>query len=198
MKHLLLSALLLSSLHLDAAELCADNTPEGSIGSIAPALAAVQESAECPNKRKIKNLCMIIGNRMKDPSNPKPNPFLYQKYLLGAACVDTALDSEKAKKEKIQLMWKTFEKDLVCSNTKFDVVEGNIIKYAFAIKFDEFLKDVILWEVNLNKLDSSDQRTVLDYIKDNWDKNKNNELGGVYEKYYKTFRKAGAKHKSEI
>ncbi len=116
-----------------------------------------------------------------------------------AACVDSENDSVEVRNEKIGRMWKAFEnKELVCNSLQFDVPNGNIIKYAAMMNFDTFIRDVIRWNVNLNKVDAFDGRTLLDYLSFHIERTKGGEIEKKLKYYYGILRKAGAKHKSEL
>lgn len=95
-------------------------------------------------------------------------------------------------------MWKRFEnKELICNNLQFDVSNGSAIKYAVAKLIDPLIRDVIRWKIDLNKVDETDQRTVLDYVRYRADR----ATGGATENprhYYETLREAGAKHRHEL
>ena len=138
---------------------------------------------------------MIVGSRSKDDQNPDKQ--LYERKISEAACINTN-DSEQVKHEKIRNAWSTYEDDLKCNNTQFEVTDGHLLKYAVTTSFDNFIEDVIKWKVNLNKVDVSDNRTVLDYIKYQMERNKGNALEARYKHYYDKLKKAGAKHKSEL
>ena len=152
---------------------------------------------ECPNRRKLMNMCMFIGSRVRDKQPIGPSEYLYYRRILEASCVD-ADDSEQIAQKKIQAMWLEFEPEMVCASTIFDVVHGSYLKYAVATKFNEFLENAIEWQVNLNKVDPSDGRTVLDYVAFHQGKNKGNVVEKKLNYYYEILREAGAKHKSEL
>src|SRR5690606_25460053 len=99
---------------------------------------------------------------------------------------------------KIRDTWMVMEDELVCDSTQVDVLKGNILKYAVSNKFDDFIEDAIEWKVNLNHIDHSDNRTVLDYISFHIERNKGNALEPIFNHYYKILKRSGAKHKSEL
>lgn len=138
---------------------------------------------------------MMISNRMKDSSGK--SKWMYQSRMIDAACI-TENDNEEQKAEKIRKAWSTYEEDLVCSSGQFDVTKGNLLKFAVSYKFDEFINDALKWKVNLNKVDESDGRTVLDYIKFHIERNKGNALEPIFQDYYVKLKNAGAKHKTEL
>jgi hypothetical protein len=160
--------------------------------------AIAQSIDDCFNPNPLKNLCMFIDSRTKDPS-PKGNyEFLYQRKILDAACVEVGKDSPTVIREKIGKLWDKFEGKLICNSLQFDVANGNIIKYAITTLFDEFVQDMVTWKVNLNKVDDSDGKTVLDYLHIQIQKNSGNALEEKFQNYYKLLREAGAKHKFEL
>jgi hypothetical protein len=192
MKFKFLSLLLLVTMGVRASdEDCKDKV------STAEKIVKVVQESSCPNKVKLKSLCMMVSNQMKDNTPNTKNQYLYQKKFQEAACV-TENDSEQKKIEKIRETWNKLENDLVCNTVAFDVLDGNILKYAVSTKFDDFVDEAIAWKVNLNKVDSTDNRTVMDYIKFHIEKNKGNELEKMFQHYYYKLKKAGAKHQAEL
>lgn len=174
---------------------CDETTPAELRPVIAVAEATLPPPPECPNRKKLKNLCMMIGDHMADPKAPEK--YMYETRLYQAACVNES-DSQEVINQKIQTAWSTYEDDLKCTNTLFDVSEGHLLKYAVASYFDDFLDDAVRWQVNLNKVDASDGRTVLDYIKFHMEVSKGGALELKLKSYYDKLRRAGAKHKSEL
>jgi antitoxin component YwqK of YwqJK toxin-antitoxin module len=155
-------------------------------------------SKPCPNPRKLDNICMSLDSRTKDPKPRGDYYYMYQRKMLDAACVDVEKDSEEIVGRKIRAMWDKCWDKLKCHSIQFDASGGNILKFAVSTKFNEFIDDVIYWKVDLNKVDALDQRTVLDYITYQIEKNKGLSIESKYRHYYKILREAGAKHKSEL
>jgi hypothetical protein len=153
-----------------------------------------QEVEPCPNLKKLRGLCAMIGSRMQDQ---KKEDHLYRTRIMEAACVNSN-DTEEEKNKKIRELWLAMEDELVCDSTQFDVIKGNILKYAVSNKFDDFIEDAIEWKVNLNRVDPSDNRTVLDYISFHIERNKGNALEPLFQHYHKILKSAGAKHKVEL
>ncbi len=156
----------------------------------------------------LKNLCMMIGEQMSVSNDPKdkgrpfyetrPFNYLYEKRFHDAACVLES-DSEEIAFEKIRNVWSIYEEEyLHCTNIQFDVSRGHLLKYAVASAFDHFIDDAIKWGVNLNKVDESDGRTVLDYIRFHMNVNKGTAMEQRLKSYYDKLRAAGAKHKAEL
>lgn len=161
-----------------------------------PSLAQTGGAA-CPDPKKVKFLCLYIDSRTPAEATDTVR-YKYQRQVLDAACV-TAEDSDEARLRKIQSMWKQFEDRLVCNNLQFDVANGNVIKFAASSLFDSFIYDVIDWKVDLNRVDSTDGRTVLDYLRYKIDRQQNGgPVREQFEVYYRALRKAGARHRAEL
>ncbi|MNI27394.1 hypothetical protein D3C73_811290 [compost metagenome] len=77
-------------------------------------------------------------------------------------------------------------------------MDGNLLKYVVSYRFTEFIDDAIRWRLPLNKIDYTDNRTLLDYVKYHTVKNKGNALEELYQVYYDKLRSAGAKHRTEL
>ena len=96
------------------------------------------------------------------------------------------------------LRTRVFEDRLYCNNLQFDVGNGSVLKFGVATKFGNFISDVITWGVNLNKVDETDERTLLDYVRWQMEENQGNPIAERMRLYYRALRKAGAKHRSEL
>lgn len=168
-----------------------------SAAPLALAPAAVSD-VQCSDPKKLRMLCMYVGGMSEDPEPRGRYRYKYQRKLFEAACVDLEKDSEATIAAKVSRVWRQYEDSLTCDNSRFDVVNGNLLKYAVNIKFDVFLYDVVDWKVNLNRVDSSDNRTVLDYVEYQMRINKGNASFRILESYYALLRKAGAKHQREL
>jgi hypothetical protein len=119
--------------------------------------------------------------------------------ILEASCVNVAIDSEAVEYRKIQDMWLRMENQLICNSTRFDVQNGSIIKYAINTLFDHFVEDIQNWGVNLNRVDASDGRTVLDYVRDRVHRSREHPSSSRrFQSYYNDLRAAGARHRSEL
>lgn len=155
-------------------------------------------SETCPDEEKLDMFCSEVGGLTPDDEGGEYK-YYYQRQLFEAACV-TLKDPLEIQQQKISEMWKKFEngKHLICNNLQFDVVNGSVIKYAISRGIDPFVRDAIRFKLNLNKLDKSDGRTILDYVKVNWDRARGLSIERTLKYYYEILRAAGAKHKSEL
>jgi len=183
------------SLVVHAQDADCETTTETVMKPMIEVAAAAADETTCPNRTKLKNLCTMVSGRMKDSSGK--NKYLYQTKVQEAACIQSS-DSEEVKNQKIKEAWTKYEDDLKCNSTQFDVMDGSLIKYSVSYRFDEFIDEVIKWKINLNKVDATDGRTPLDYIKYHIEKNKGNALEEKFQIYYDKLKAAGAKHKSEL
>ena len=139
---------------------------------------------------------MAISNAQKDTSGKYE--FHYQKLVNEAACVDSS-DADEVRGEKIRRMWKANEDKLVCNSPRFDVQQGNVLKYAASVRFEDFLFDAaMIWKVDLNRVDPSDGRTVLDYVQKELERNKGTSVESKLRSYYDMLRTSGARHRSEL
>lgn len=154
--------------------------------------------ATCPNPKKVRNICMAVSERTLNGQTTGEWRYVYQTKIFEAACVDLSRDSEAKRNEKIQKMWVALENQLVCNSLQFDVVNGNIIKFALSQNFDSFIDDVSRWRVNLNRVDPDDGKTVLDYIRSKIENSPERQATLLYRHYYEKLRKAGGKHNSEL
>jgi hypothetical protein len=177
---------------------CDDTTPEALKPIIRVATVAQGQSECTPQPRKLRLLCSSVGDGDLD-ANPETNiKFRYHRHIYTAACVDPAKDEDETIAKKIVKIWNENEDQLNCNNSRFDVVNGNVIKYAVSMQFDEFLLDVTRWKVNLNKVDDFDDRTPLDYISYKMNRMAGTPSERILKSYYDLLRNSGAKHKSEL
>lgn len=198
MKWMLATLFLFSSFAFaEKAEDCEDETTKD-LKPVMAVVAKVAEGPSCPNPNSLKNICIFVDSRTKDPKPQGDYIYTYQRKILEAACADPEKDSEEKIAEKVQAAWLAGQDNLKCKSIQFDASGGNILKYAVSSKFDLFLEDAIYWKVNLNRIDEVDQRTVLDYIQIQIEKHKGTNIVSKLQHYYKILREAGAKHKSEL
>lgn len=161
-----------------------------------PCFAQNNDHELCPNDNKLGQLCIAVMDARKDPSGQ--HQFHYQKIVFDAACAKPS-DPEHVAAEKIRRMWTKFEDRLTCNHVRFDVQNGNVLKYAASARFEDLLFDAaMIWKVDLNRVDISDGRTLLDYVSKEIDRNKGNAVEGKLKSYYDMLRISGARHRSEL
>lgn len=156
--------------------------------------AIVFSQDSCPTEKPLRNICGSVSAHdiTKDGST-----YSYRQKLFDAACTNLQ-ESNEVRLEKIQKMWAKFEDRLVCTSFQFEVQNGNLIKFGANELNDDFISDVVEWKINLNRIDPSDEATVLDYLKNKIERVKGTALEPKLKSYYERLRKAGAKHKSEL
>lgn len=153
-------------------------------------------------RRALRGLCMYVGDR-EENAEPligvdRSYVWAYQKRVFEAAMVDLSQDDREAIRKKISKVWKQNEDELTCNNTRFDVIGGSVIKYAVNMKFDEFILDMAEWNVDLNKVDKFDGRTVLDYVEYQIERMKGTPSETILLNYRRILSDAGAKRSSEL
>ena len=148
---------------------------------------------------KFESLCADVGMRIPDKDKSGPYEYRYQRQVYEAACVDLETDSEAEIARKVSTVWNANEDWLYCSSNQFNVPNGSILKYAVSRTFTAFLDDAIeIWQVNLNKVDASDGRTLLDYVASEQEKRKGTGIEKTLQQYYDKLRRYGAKHRAEL
>ncbi|MGA9211119.1 hypothetical protein [Kaistella sp.] len=105
-------------------------------------------------------------------------------------------DSEEEVNRKIRQVWSEYEDCLTCDTIAFSLRGGSILKAAHVSGNATFYRTVIKWGVNLNRIDPVDGKTVLDFFRD--ELNKNPPGIEFYRVYYNVLKEHGAKHASEI
>jgi hypothetical protein len=177
---------------------CDDTTPEALKPIIRVATVAQGQSECTPQPNKLRGMCAFIA-LMEEDSNPQGRiKYKYQRRIMEAACVDPEKDNQETMAKKIAKVWKENADKLTCNSVTFDVLNGDVIKFAIVYKFDQFLIDMTNWKVDLNRVDPADGRTVLDYVQHQIERMKGTPSEKILNTYYQWLRDAGAKHKSEL
>ena len=172
-------------------------TSEGE--EISSVVFTIRASRKCPDPSKLLGLCNSVG-RVEDDGVPNSGySYLYERKINEAACVDYDTDSDEEIVRKVNEIWVKYIEKMKCNSTGFNVVQGNILKYAVNYRFNSFIEDAAqVWRVPLNTVDESDGRTVLDYVEDELKKYKGMALESNLKAYYKILRRGGAKHVREL
>ncbi|MGV4413339.1 MULTISPECIES: hypothetical protein [unclassified Chryseobacterium] len=108
----------------------------------------------------------------------------------------TPEDSEEEMYRKIREVWDKYEDCLICDTIAFSLRGGSILKAATVSLNKNFYNTVIKWGVNLNRIDTVDGKTVLDFIQDKIAINPPNIE--FYRAYYNVLKEHGAKHAADI
>lgn len=148
--------------------------------------------------KNLKSLCYWVDGRTKDLSPDGDFEYQYQRDLYEAAGI-TSKDTDEEVVEKMRTFWKKWGPTLTCSNTKFDITNGSVIKFAVSSLFTPFLEDVVhTWKLDLNVIDVADGKTILDYIEGQIVSSKGTTNEKTLIRYREVFVQAGAKHAKEI
>lgn len=174
-----------------AEDICVDEKA-GALSEITKVAEAVTAEADenCPNARPLRGIC----NHVIKPELLE-NELSYITKFKQAGCVKPE-DSEEVANRKIREAWSKYEDKLVCDTMAFEIRGGSILKAASISANKNFYNTVLKWKVNLNRIDPADGRTVLDYIRDEMNKNPPNVE--FYRAYYSVLKEHGAKHRSEL
>jgi hypothetical protein len=88
---------------------------------------------------------------------------------------------------------------LECSTPNFDVPRGYILKYAIKMgNYDFLVVAVELWGVDLNVIDRSDGRTLLDYLEKEMERTRGSHTEAILREYSRILRARGARRASEL
>ena len=166
--------------------------------TICIAFTPAAAEARVPGEFNLRTFCNAVDSKVPAGAFLHDTVlYFYQDMLMEAAGV-LADDSPEIAYEKIGAFIDANAASLVCSMVNFNPRNGNIYKLAVARQFDGFIHDVLdNWRVDLNQIDATDGKTVLDYIAD-----RRTTAGPTYalilQRYYDRFRAAGARHASEL
>lgn len=157
----------------------------------APALAPSQGCKV--NVAELRGICSAVHERTRVYGGT--DRYLYERLIRRAACAPT--DSEEDL-SRIREVWRNNQKHFQCSTPNFDVSEGSILKYGIATRSYSIAYRAVQWKLDLNIVDRSDNRTVLDYIQGQKLANKGNDSIPQLDDVYELYRRNGAKHRSEL
>lgn len=171
----------------------------GDMMKVASAMPGSLGSASgCADPAKLKGICFYLSQKTKAPEE-SDYMFEYERRIAEAACIKDGEDDILAQK-KVKTMWSRLEDPhLKCDMPDFEVPRGTILKYAASKNNWHFLDLVIQqYGVNLNTVDKSDNKTLLDFIQDKMMRHKGTPEEKELKRYYEILRKRGAKSRSEL
>ena len=178
---------------------CLDSTMIGGVAVSALASVADSMPSNCPNLSKLKGICVDISSKTTDLSNPEQYSYAYEKKIYEAACVDFTKDNAQIARQKLAALWDKHQDQFKCDSADFSVTQGSILKYAIEMKTYGFLDNAVkTWKLNLNYVDSSDKKTVLDYVETKLIQYRGTNAEPVLKNYYDILRRNGAKKSSEL
>ena len=170
---------------------------------IAPFLAM---SAEAPAQRAvpfdasgIRNFCAAVSSPLVELHPVYPSQrYGFESYLAEWALVRPD-DPVPEIHRKIGRFLNANMPSLLCNQVNFNPRNGNILKLAVLRQSNSFIRNVLTdWHVDLNQIDAADGKTVLDYIQDRRARAGSTSLSRTMDRYYTSFRAAGARHASEL
>jgi hypothetical protein len=173
------------------------------VSLIWPDLTAAQGqfavNGRAPEHPNLSTICGVVSSPELDPGAASGSRHrLYHSAIYRAAGVSVS-DGPSEAALKIQVFWNRHSERLRCNTLNFDVPNGHLLKFAVARRSDFFLRDVVhTWRLDLNFIDHVDGRTVLDYIAAERARTRAPAVFRVLDRYYRMFREAGAKHRSEL
>ena len=177
----------------------AEDCPEEATGLEKDMKKISNKVKACPDPSKLQNICYLVTSSAKVKTPNTNFEYLYEKAIYEASCADYDNDSNEVIAQKISKMFAQNQERLLCKGVDFDVIEGNILKYAIGTRTFGFIDQAIdEWKVNLNVIDKRDDTTVLDYVEMQMSKTKGTVNEAVIKSYYNRLRKAGAKHRREL
>ena len=141
----------------------------------------------------LAGLCSSVFERTRAPAN---SGFRYDFDRLIFEAAGASPDPTAAQnKTKVRALWRGAQESFRCNSNNFPVPDGNVLKLAASERSMLPLWRALDWGLELNYIDRSDGRTILDYILNALaEPDHSTDLLMVYEKY----RAAGAKFSCEI
>lgn len=159
-----------------------------------------------------EGICLYIGELTENPAHDgehywgsagvpleKRTRYLFElRFLQNAGVAQN--DPEETLKRKLRALWDSVKNDRVmkCNNMQFSVVNGSILKFVVSTKFNAAFDDVIDWGLDLNVIDASDNKTLLDYTEEQYRQNEGKPIAKKLREYVEDLRAAGAKRRSEL
>lgn len=152
-----------------------------------------------PTMPNPKIFCGEVGAKGSYKGIDSNFDYSYQKIMYESACADVENMSEQEANQKLREWWDLYKDKLLCDTVQFNVPNGSVFKFAIRGNLSSFIDDAIYAKFDLNFVDKADDRTVLDYTRDEIKKHsETSPIKKVLEGYYQKLRNAGAKHKSEL
>nr|WP_315153391.1 hypothetical protein [uncultured Flavobacterium sp.] len=162
------------------------------------------EVCDCPEptRDQFMGICNSIY-RKENASDESSLSYQYQEGLYEISCVKIGVDSKEVAAIKIQCMWNKYREKFRCYRyTDVSVSDGNVLKFAMDTGFSTFpVSAVKKYNLDMNFLDPADNKTIMDFLKENYDSYKRDgytEKSDEYLRIYQLLKANGAKHSSEL
>lgn len=173
------------------------------VGMMSPAGGAVRQpradaQGHCANRVDVAKLCPLVANQTTHRDDVLGTRYAYQQEIYQASCIVPA-DSPDARREKIREFWRRSGASLTCTQLDFTVKDGHLLKLAVQKNAQDFVEEAVLdWKVDLNQVDASDHRTVLDFVAAEQVRSAGTNRARIYKKYFDLLRENGAKFSREL
>lgn len=163
------------------------------------------EDCDCPEPTKydFDQLCNEVYDQ-KASSDESELSFKYQEVLWKMSCAKDGVDDLETARKKIQCMWNKYRTKIGCNFPGLSVPKGNIVKSSLEINFSFFLISAVKdYKLDMNFKDPVDNRTILDFIRDEiaFVKKSPSDMTmkvKEYESLYKLLKDSGAKHGKDL
>lgn len=163
------------------------------------------EDCDCPEPTDydFAVLCNEIYEK-KAANDESELSFKYQEVLWKISCAKDGVDDLEKARKKIQCMWNKYRTKISCNFPNVSVPKGNITKASLEIHFSDFLYDAVKdYKLDMNFKDPVDNRTILDFIRDEIAFVKKSPVDmtmkiNYLEKLYKLLKDNGAKHGKDL
>jgi hypothetical protein len=171
---------------------------------IDPALAAQLETISrttgraCPALPNVGNLCFAVSEKLSQRDPALKTRYAYQNMIYQAACVEPE-DSPERIRGKVQHFWNTHHAALTCNQLGFSVRNGHLLVLAVERNAEDFVEEAVWdWQLDLNHI-GNDGRTVLDYVRDEQQREEGTTRARILKRYRDLLRdEGGARHASEL
>jgi hypothetical protein len=153
--------------------------------------------ANCPNNQNLGTLCSNVNDSFRERAG-HINFYRYQTQIYNAACV-LDNDNEAQIQAKVQAFWNRFGMYHDCLTTAAGGRPLNLLKIAVFRRNSDFIDDAVLtWKVNLNRIDPTDNKTVLDFVADEIQRVRGTPFESQLRIYERRLRSGGAKYRREL
>lgn len=163
------------------------------------------EDCDCPKLTEWDFLILCKDVYERKPSSEESElAFKYQQALWRMSCAKEGVDNMETARKKIQCMWNKYRELFSCDYPGVSVPKGNVTKFSLDTNFSAFLIDSVKeYKLDMNFKDPVDNRTILDFIKDEIAFNKKSPSDmtmkiNEYERLYKLLKDNGAKHGKDL
>jgi hypothetical protein len=163
------------------------------------------EVCDCPEptKDEFTSVCQAIYDK-EAYEGSGPFSYVYQENLWELSCVKPNESIEIAK-IKIQCMWSKYRQNFRCFGYPDSIATDlNILKFSLDTGFTAFISEAVKkYNLDMNFKDPADNKTILDFIKDQIKIIGNsppvdNAKITEYNRLYKMLQDQGAKHGKDL